>query len=87
MGSDFGGWVAGTLLLADATWAAVRELLFFLPLGAPAEVALAYDFCGLGQSGARRPAMKVVVSGYFPARKAFASHESENLSAYTWGSP
>jgi len=43
VGSDFGGWDAGTPVLANATWAAVRELLFFLPLGAPAEAALAYD--------------------------------------------
>jgi len=74
VGSDFGGWVAGTLLLADATWAALRGLLIFLPLGAPLVAALASDCCGLGQSGARCPAMKVVGSGYFPSRNAFASH-------------
>ena len=87
MGSDFGGWVPGTLLLADTTWAAVRELLFFLPLGAPAQATLAYDCWGLEQSGARCPAMKVVGSGYLLSRNAFASHESGNLSAYSRGSP
>jgi len=85
--SDFGTWLTGTLLLAEATLAAVRELIFFLPLVALDEAALAYDGLGLGQSGARCPAMKVVGSGYLPSRKAFASHESLNLCAYARGSP
>ena len=62
-------------MLADATLAAVRELLSFLPLRAPDEGALAYDGWALGTSGARWPAEKVVGSGYFPSRNAFASHE------------
>ena len=85
MGSDFGAWVAGTLLLADATLTAVRVLLFFLPLGALDQAALAYDGWVLGQSGARCLAMKVVGSGYFPSRNPFASHESGDFSAYARG--
>jgi len=54
------------VLLADATMAAVRVLLGFLSLVAPEAAALASDGGGLGQSGARCPAMKVVGSGYLP---------------------
>jgi len=68
-------------LLADATLAAVRELLLFLPFEDPLEAAWAYEVWGLGQSGARWPGMKVVGSGYFPLWNAFASNESGNLSA------
>ena len=64
-------------LLADATLAAVRELLFFLPFGALAEAAWAYDGWVFGQSGARWPGMNVVGSGYFPSRNALASQGSE----------
>jgi len=59
----------------------VRELLSFLPFEGPLEAAWAYEGWGLGQSGARWPETKVVGSGYFPSRKAFASQESGNLSA------
>jgi len=84
--SALGGSGTGTTLLADTTLAAVRELSFFLPLGVP-EPTLAYDCWGLGQSGARCPATKEVGSGYFPSRKALASQESGNLTAYARGSP
>ena len=43
VGSDFGVWVTGTELLADTTLVAVRELLIFLPFGAPTEATWAYD--------------------------------------------
>jgi len=66
VGSDLEGWVTGSLLLADATLGAVRVLLFFLPFETPEAAGLAYDGGGLGQSGARCPAMKVVGSGYLP---------------------
>ena len=79
--SDLGTWITGARLLADATLAAVRELLFFLPFEAPLEVAWAYEGWGLGQSGARWPEMKEVGSGYFSSWKALASHESGDLSA------
>ena len=68
-------------LLADATLAAVRELLFFLPFDVPLEAAWAYEDWGLGQSGVRWPEMKLVGSEYFPSWKEFASQESGNLSA------
>jgi len=74
-------------LLADATLAAVRELLFFLPFVALAAAAWAYDGWVLGQSGARWPEMNVVGSGYFPSQNALASHESGNFSAYARGLP
>ena len=74
-------------MLADATFAAVRELLFFLPFGALAVAAWAYDGWVFAQSGARWPEMKVVGSGYFPSRNALASHESGNFSAYARGLP
>jgi len=32
VGSDFGAWVTGAQLVGDATLAAVRVLVFFLPL-------------------------------------------------------
>ena len=54
------------MLLADATLAAVSVLLFFLPFGAPVAAAWAYEGWGFGRSGARRPEMKGVGSGYFP---------------------
>jgi len=73
--------ITGTTWLADATLAAVRELLFFLPFGAQVEAPWTYDGGGLGQLGARCPEMKVVGSGYFPSRNVLASHESGNLSA------
>ena len=41
------------MLLANATLAAVRELLFVLPLGAPVEAAWAYEGWGFEQAGAR----------------------------------
>jgi len=63
MGSDLGASVAGTVLLADPALAAVMELLFFLPFGAPLEVAWAYDGRDMGQSGAKCLSMKVVGSG------------------------
>jgi len=87
VGSDLGAWVAGARLLADATLAAVREFLTFLPFEDPFEAALAYEGWDLGQSGARLPEMKVVGSGYFPSRNAFSSQESGNLTASARGSP
>ena len=46
IGSDLGAWISGARLLADATLAAARELLFFLPFGAPSEAAWAYEGWG-----------------------------------------
>jgi len=80
VGSDLGAWITGARLLVDATLAAMRDLLFFLPFEAPLEAAWAYEGWGLGQSGARWPEMKEVGSGYFPLWKALASHECGNLS-------
>jgi len=74
-------WVTGARLLADATLAAVRELLFFLPFEPPLEAAWAYQGWDLGQSGARWPERKVVGAGYLPSRKARASQDSGNLPA------
>jgi len=79
--SDFGACTTGATLLADATLAAVRVLLFFLPFEEPTVVAWADDCRRLGQAGARCPKMKVVGSGYFPSLNALASRESANLSA------
>jgi len=73
VGRVLGVWVTGARLQADATLAAVRELLFFLPFEVPFEAAWAYEGWDLGQSGARWPEMKVVGSGYFPSQKAPAS--------------
>jgi len=60
VGSDLGAWVTGARLLADATSAALRELLFFFPFEESLETAWAYEGWGLGQSGARWPERKVV---------------------------